>query len=233
MSDSSQHILELLRRLLAEGPGNPPAPDEPAAEAPEDADASRAPGPAAAQLLWEALEGFDPYWLETREERLTFWINVHNAVAVYGSWPCRIGGASFSHEDIKYGILRNNSRRLYRPWRYLRLWDRRRRLAPQPPEPRAVFALYRQGLSGGPCFFETEALNGQLHEAVVEFLANGGVAIDRDSQSIRLSPLLRECAADFGGGQGVMRFIAAHLEPSEDTAFLYAKAGRVDIIFEK
>lgn len=204
----------------------------------------------------EKLKEFDPFLLEQREQRLTFWINMYNVTALRCAVPaaenlpeaentpgaeknfsrrgsCNIGGATYSLDDIEYGILRNNARRPYRPWRHFRFWDRRRRLAPQPPEPRVCFALARPETRRLPRFFEAGALDGQLYQAAVDFLKQGGVVIDRDGQSIRLAPLLRECSADFGGDQGVIRFVAAHLEPSADAAFFYSQAGRVDIKFQK
>ena len=201
----------------------------------------------------EELAGFDPFLLETRDQRLTFWINVYNVTAIRlqidhngdspnGDSPkgdsnagdaCNIGGAAYSLVDIEYGILRSNARRPYRPWRHLPPWDRRRRLAPDPPEPLVNFALSRPGSNLRLRFYEGETIDRQLHDAAVEFLGSGGVVIDPVKQTILLAPLLRDCAADFGGGQGLMRFIASHLEPGGDAAFVYSRGGRVDIRFQK
>ncbi len=180
----------------------------------------------------EELRGFDPVLLESREQRLTFWINIYNVTAIDRK-ACDIGGAIYSLDDIEYGILRSNARRPYRPWRHLRIWDRRRRLSPDPPEPRVCFALARPGSGLSPRFYECGTMESQLHKAAVDFLSSGGVVIDPEKQTILLAPLLRDCAADFGGGQGLMSFIAAHLESTDDAAFVYSRAGRVDIRFQK
>ena len=193
------------------------------------------------------LAGFDPMTLELREERLAFWINLYNIAALQGFGALEaggeadsmkrllerdslnLGGLDYSLNDIEYGILRGNARQPNRAWRYWRIWDRRLRYAIKPPDPRVCFALTRNSGSGPALRFYDDALvEAQLYEAAAGFVSNGGVVIDREQNLLSLSLTFRDCAADFGGGQGVIRFIADHME-TEDAAWVRSKAGRMKI----
>lgn len=193
------------------------------------------------------LTGFDPLTLELREERLAFWINLYNMAALEAfsgveatsqvdsvkrllAGNCiKLGGQDFSLNDIEYGILRGNARQQNRAWHYWRRWDGRLRYAIKPPEPRARFALFRASGSGqAPRFYDAAMIEGQLYEAAAGFVRNEGVVIDREQNILSLSQLFRDCSSDFGGGQGVIRFIAEHLD-AEDSAWVRSQAGRMKI----
>ncbi|MBI5869738.1 MAG: DUF547 domain-containing protein [Actinobacteria bacterium] len=195
------------------------------------------------------LAGFDPLTLEPREERLAFWINLYNMAALQavGSFggvsgidgvngfferrACNLGGLDYSFNDIEYGILRGNARRPNRAWRYWRNWDRRLQAILKPPEPRVCFTLTRASRSGPALrFYDSALIEGQLYKAVLGFVSNGGVIIDREQDFLSLSQIFRDYSADFGGGQGVIRFIADHL-PTEDAAWVRSRAGRMNIKF--
>ncbi|MHB9112268.1 MAG: DUF547 domain-containing protein [Thermoleophilia bacterium] len=194
----------------------------------------------------EQLAGFDLLTMELREKRLAFWINFYNMAVLqevsalegvsqddlkrlFERKVYNLGGLDYSLKDIEYGILRGNARQPNRAWRYWRNWDRRLRNAIKPPEPRAHFALTR-GASSGPAlrFYEPALIEGQLYEAALGFVRNGGAVIDREKNLLSLSQIFRDYSADFGGGQGVIRFIADHLE-SEDAAWVRSQAGRMKI----
>jgi len=199
------------------------------------------------ELESRQLTDFNPLSLELREERLAFWINLYNMFVLQavgtldgtGSVQevkgfherkvCNIGGRYYSLNDIEYGILRGNARQPNRAWRRWRNWDVRLRAAMRPPEPCVCFALTRASRSGPALrFFDASLIEGQLFQAAVGFIANGGVIIDRERNSLSLSQIFRDYSADFGGGQGVIRFIADHLE-SEDAAVVRSQAGRMRI----
>lgn len=193
------------------------------------------------------LADLDPLAPEPREERLAFWINLYNmsvlqAVGMlegdsavkdmkdfHERKVCNHGGRDYSLNDIEYGILRGNSRQPNRVWSRWRSWDARLKVAVQPPEPRVCFALARAP-GPGPAirFFKASQIEGQLYQAAVAFINNGGVIIDREGDTLSLSRLFRNYSADFGGGQGVIRFIADHLE-SDDAALVRSHAGRFRI----
>lgn len=197
------------------------------------------------------LTDFNPLDLDLREDRLAFWINLYNMTVLravgtlegHGSVRdvngfferkvCNLGGFDFSLSDMEYGILRGNARQPKKAWRLWRQWDKRLGMAVQPPEPRVCFVLTRAS-GPGPAlrFFEASKIEGQLHTAATGFINNGGVIIDRERNTLNLSYLFREYSADFGGGQGVIRFIADHLEP-DDAALVRSQAGRLKIKYQE
>ncbi len=199
-------------------------------------------------VVTAALASLDPQSLGTRAERLAFWINLYNISALqlacgnsvredvreapgfFTKPGCDVGGLDFSLDDIEHGILRGNVRRAYRVFGQLRPWDARRRLILDPPEPRACFALVRCNRSSPPLrVYDGGRIEGQLHRASMDFISGGGVAIDRERDRIMLSQLLRTRARDFGGGQGVMRFIADHMAAPEDSSWVRSHAGKARV----
>jgi len=203
------------------------------------------------RIFMQQLAGFDPAWLEESQHLLAFWINLYNFQVVlnvgrlgiskqvqdpggfFDRVSCRTGGFSWSLNDIEYGILRGNARRSFRIWRQLRRWDQRRRLVLDPPEPRVCFALVPAACSGPPLrFFDSASIQAQLHQAAVDFISHGGVVIDRERDTISLSHLFRAYSRDFGGGQGVIRFIAEHLESPDDATFILTKIGKISVKYQ-
>jgi hypothetical protein len=199
----------------------------------------------------QQLAGFEPACLASREGQLTIWINLYNISVIqkverleidkqvldpggfFDHNACRVGGFSWSLNDIEYGVLRGNTRRPFRVWRQLRPWDARRRMSLDPPEPRVCFALAQAARSSPPLrFYSPDKVEGQLYQAAVDFISHGGVVIDRDQGTIFLSRLFRIFSPDFGGGQGVMRFIAEHLESPDDAAFILTQVGNARVKFQ-
>ena len=202
-------------------------------------------------LKSEQLADFKPITLESRGQRLAFWINLYNIMVIhkvellgvgkkvreakgfFDHGAANIGGFAYSLNDIEYGILRGNARRSPRAWRHLLPWDVRRRLALAPAEPRVCFALVRASRSSPPLrFYEEDWVEGQLHRAAAHFFSHGGVVIDRERDIISLSRLFHVFSPDFGGDQGVMRFIAGHLESPDDAAFIRVRAGKSKVKFQ-
>jgi hypothetical protein len=190
--------------------------------------------------------------LNPRARRLAFWVNLYNMTVAeaassapsgdqawdFRDFSCRrevqVGGYDLSLDDIENGILRGNRRAPLRPWRWFRRWDARSRLRVLPADPRVVFILFRGSLSGPPLrFLDPERLEAQLYQASVDFVNHGGVVLDSASATLTLSPIFRRHAADFGGDQGVMKFIAAHLDSPEEAAQLLSKIGTLDIVFQR
>lgn len=181
----------------------------------------------------------DPGTVTENDGKLEFWINIHNMLVIKGIGEhsingsvmevrdffkrvaCNVGGCDYSLDDIEYGILRENRRLRLRPWRQFRPWDERRRLVVDSADERLCFALSR-GFKGGPPvrFYRAEKIEAQLTEAATSFINSGGVLLDRESKTLVLSRMFQWHAADFGGAQGVMKFIINHLGSVEDAAFL-------------
>jgi len=199
------------------------------------------------QRQLKELAGFDTTLIETREERLAFWINLYNMTVLqevgtldgattvrgvkgfFSRKVGRAGGLEYSLDDIEFGILRDNARQAGHAWRIWRGWDARRHSAVHPPEPRVCFALTRASSSGPALrYFEAFGIEGQLFQAATDFINGGGILIDSERNLLSLSRLFRDYSADFGGGQEVVRFVADHMQP-EDAATVRSLAGSMNI----
>ncbi len=160
--------------------------------------------------LFAGLDSFPPSELHGRDETLAFWINVYNIFAVklvrdhypvagikdVGSlfspvWkkPAgKVGGKSYSLDDIEQGILR--------PMK----------------EPGIHFAIVCASVSCPdlrPEAYTASALKDQLKSQAVLFLANGGkgLRIDRDKMTAHLSKIFGWYEKDFDASGGVIGFI--------------------------
>ena len=147
-------------------------------------------------------------------EAIAFWVNAYNLLAikaVVDRYPVRsitdggsllqsiwkkrigtVGGKALALDDIEHGILRARFR-----------------------EPRVHMAIVCASLSCPDLRTEpyvAERLDAQLDEATRMFLANPakGLSPGGDGQTTHVSAIFRWFAADFGGPEGVLRFIRAH-----------------------
>lgn len=166
--------------------------------------------------LVESLKTSDPQRLATREERLAFWINAYNILAIdlvrrnhpvdsirsIGSlfspvWkrPAgEIGGRVHTLDEIEHEILRPMG------------------------EPRVHGAIVCASLSCPPLRrepYRARALVAQLEDNVERWLADPrkGARIDRSTRTLELSPILDWFAEDFEAG--VVPFVASHLAPAD------------------
>ena len=164
-----------------------------------------------------ALARAEPTALARERDRLAFWINAYNLLAIKavvdqyptasirdgGSflrpiWKRRIGevgGAEYSLDEIEHGILRKRFR-----------------------EPRVHFAIVCASLSCPDLRAEpygAAALEAQLDEQTARFLANPtkGLETGPDGRTARVSSIFRWFAADFSAGGGVAAFIRAKAGP--------------------
>lgn len=166
--------------------------------------------------LVRSLRESDPARLKSRNEKLAFWINAYNILAidlVQRHYPVesirqvggllspvwkkeagQIDGRAYTLHEIEHEILRPMG------------------------EPRIHAAIVCASLSCPPLRrepYRAEDLDAQLEDNVRRWLADPrkGARIDRATNTLTLSPILDWFADDFGGG--VVPFVAAHL-PAED-----------------
>ena len=166
--------------------------------------------------LVDSLATSDPKSLATREERLAFWINAYNILAIdlvrrnhpvdsirsIGSFfspvwkrPAgKIGGRSYTLDEIEHQILR--------PMR----------------DPRIHAAIVCASLSCPPLRrepYRSERLAAQLEDNVRRWLADPrkGVHIDRSTRTLELSRIFDWFAGDFKAG--VLPFVASHVSPTD------------------
>lgn len=178
--------------------------------------------------MTERLEAFSPGDLGERAEKLAFWINTYNFLAIklvadkypvgsirdIGSffrtvWKMdagKIGGREYSLDEIEHGILREKFR-----------------------EPRAHFAIVCASLSCPDIrkdVYLAPNLEEQLDEQTRTFLSNPtkGMRLDAASKKALLSKIFSWFAADFEESGGVWQFIRRYrpdLGPKKDYAIEY------------
>jgi hypothetical protein len=154
-------------------------------------------------------------WAEA--DRLAFWINAYNLLAIKavvdrypvasirdgGSFVRPIwkrpvglaGGRERTLDEVEHEILRRELR-----------------------EPRVHFAIVCASLSCPDLRREpyvADRLDAQLAEATRAFLANPGKGVEPgpEGRTARVSSILRWFAGDFGGPEGVVRFIRRAADP--------------------
>lgn len=181
------------------------------------------------RALVASLAGADPARLATPAERLAFWIDAYNILAMdwivrsapvesirdLGSllWPVwkreagRIGGRAHTLDEIEHGILRKLS------------------------EPRIHAAIVCASVSCPSLArepFRPETLDAQLEAALRRFLADPrkGSRLDAERGVLVLSPIFDWFAEDFAAAGGALAFVRPRL-PEATRARLAAHEGRV------
>lgn len=162
--------------------------------------------------------GVRPEMLQTDPERIAFWVNAYNLLAIKavvdrypvqsikdgGSflqsiWKKKVGtvaGQAHALDDIEHGILRARFR-----------------------EPRVHMAIVCASLSCPDLRLEpytAARLDAQLEDATRRFLHNEtkGVRPGADGRGAQVSSIFKWFAEDFGGAEGVVAFIRAKVEPA-------------------
>jgi hypothetical protein len=189
-----------------------------------------------------ALRTFYPGRLATLHERLAFWINLFNALALDGLVSLgieprdgrgffkalafsrrasyQVGGQWVSLNDIQHGILRGNKGHPGLPGPQFSARDPRQDWvvssgANGVPDPRLHMALNPCRRSSAPVrVYDPQYLEAQLERAARGYV-DRWVRFDPVQGSIALPPVFRWYAGDFGGRQGVMDFLKAHLPDDE------------------
>ncbi|MBM4284699.1 MAG: DUF547 domain-containing protein [Deltaproteobacteria bacterium] len=203
--------------------------------------------------LSNSLKTMDLEVLARREERLAFWINLYNVIVIHGVvalslkdsvkevWNFfrrvyyRIGGHSFTPDDMEHGILRGNRRAPYALFRQFGGGDPRLRFIVEPLEPRLHFTLVC-GASSCPFIdvYTPEHLEEELTLAGQTFINSGGAVLDRSRQTLSLSRIFKWYGRDFGADQTRrLQFIARYLDRKEDRDFILARAATLKLTYQK
>jgi hypothetical protein len=165
-----------------------------------------------------SLAAVDPDRLASEPARLAFWINAYNLLAIkavldrypVGSikdggnllrpiWKRKVGAAAGRErtlDEIEHDILR-----------------------PRFREPRVHFAIVCASLSCPDLRrepYEGARLPAQLAEATRGFLASRTKGVDpgADGRTARVSSIFKWFADDFGGAEGVVRFVRGAADPA-------------------
>ncbi|MFQ3660862.1 MAG: DUF547 domain-containing protein [Chloroflexaceae bacterium] len=180
---------------------------------------------------------FDPSLLATRGARLAFWINLYNGLILDGvvAYGVRrsvrgglgglgffrraayiVGGYRLCADDIEHGILRANAGNPFLPGPQFADDDARLAWTISPLEPRVHFALNCASRSCPPI----AVYDGARIEAQLDLAARSFVGADTDldprTGTLLVSSIFKWYQADFGGLEGVLRFIRAHLSPDDE-----------------
>jgi hypothetical protein len=200
-----------------------------------------------------ALRDFDPSLLTTRAEQLAFWINLYNGMVLDGvvSYGVRrsvterlaglgffrriaynVGGLRYSADDVEHGVLRANAGNPFLPGPQFAAGDPRLIHAVQPPDARIHFALNCASRSCPPiAAYNAERIDAQLDLAARSFI-DADLEIDEPRGALKLSAIFSWYQADFGGPEGMVRFVRAHL-PADDARRRWMDAqDAVDVIFK-
>ena len=169
--------------------------------------------------------------LETREEKLAFWVNAYNILAIdlviqnypvksirdIGSWfspvwkkPAgRINGRSYSLHEIEHKILRPMG------------------------EPRIHGAIVCASISCPSLLrkpYRVRSVDAQFDESLRAWMRRPekGMALDRKDRVLKVSKVFDWFGEDFELNGGILPFVTLYA-PAEDAAWLRENAGRVSI----
>jgi len=176
------------------------------------------------------LREVDPTQLERDAERIAFWMNVYNVLAIHGVIALeltrsvmedpgffsrvayRVGSQEYSLDEIENGVLRGNAPHPVSGEPPFGEDDPRRATSPSRVDPRIHAALVCASESCPAVrFYEPDALEEQL-EAASRAYVNAEVAIDDATRTLILPLAFRYYASDFGGEPGLRDFIAHHAD---------------------
>ena len=202
---------------------------------------------AAYKRLTAALRGYDPRLLKDPSQRLAFWINLYNTIVVDGiiglkvkgsvkevkgffsRIKYRIGGLTFSPDDIEHGILRANSRPYMHVFRQFGPLDSRRELIFETIDPRIHFALVCGSRSCAPIkFYTAERIEADLEAAAVNFINSPEVIVTPGEKRLAVSMIFKWYGKDFGGRAGVVDFIRRYLVDEARKRFLEEERIRIE-----
>lgn len=183
------------------------------------------------------LATFDPSALPDRGARLAFWINLYNGMILDGvaAYEVRrsvragpgglgffrriayiVGGYRLCADDIEHGILRANAGNPFLPGPQFADDDPRLAWAISPLEPRIHFALNCASRSCPPiAVYDGARIEAQLDLAARSFVS-ADAELDPRTGALLVSSIFKWYQNDFGGLEGVLRFIRAHLPPDDE-----------------
>jgi len=168
--------------------------------------------------------------LATNSDRLAFWINIYNAFAVLllrpnpavityqlGRWrhfsalKINVAGELLSLDNVEHGLIRQSKIKWGKG--YLSSWNVspfEKQFRVLQFDPRIHFALNCGGASCPPIrYYEPEAIEQQLQLATESFLAIE-TQFDAQKNTVELSKIFAWYSGDFGGTEGMLRFLKDH-----------------------
>jgi hypothetical protein len=174
------------------------------------------------------LHHVDPEQLASDDERIAFWINVYNVLAIHGVFATgiresvmeipsffgvvayRVGDYVLTLDEIENGILRRNAPHPATKSRLFDDDDPRLALCPDHVDARIHAALVCASTSCPPvAFYEAGKLDTELDLAADNYIA-ADVEVDDEAKVVRLPITFRYYESDFGRHAGVQLFLLNH-----------------------
>jgi len=196
------------------------------------------------------LRAIDLGGLETNEEKLSFWVNVYNALVMHGVIELGvrdtvkevrnffrrvtydIGGHMFGPDDVEHGVLRANATPPNSLFRRFSDNDPRLRYAVRKVDPRIHFALVCGSSSCPPIeVYTPERIGEQLDISARTFINAGGAVIDAGRGTIGLSRIFKWYAPDFGDEQDILKLVAGYLYDEEAKRVVLDDPDRLDVYY--
>jgi hypothetical protein len=193
------------------------------------------------QTVAALLQTFTISYLQNRNDKLAFWINLYNFLVMDGilkfgvstsvqdtkdfftKTSYRLGEYLFSLDDIEHGILRNNQRRPYSLSRQFGSSDPRYAFCVNPPDNR-IHCCFMGGTKSGPALavYTPDQVDNQLNQAVNRFLTSEkGMWIRRENNEIWLNRIFYWYRKDFErGGKTLVDFIVNTLQDKDIKQFI-------------
>lgn len=183
------------------------------------------------------LQDFDYLTLTSREERLSFWINLYNSLVIdaviqenvqesvtesrlgimafFQKAAYQVNNLRFSLTDIEHGVLRENHGFPYFPGPHFASTDPRLETVIQSFDPRIHFALNCASNSCPPISVYTpEKLDGQLDLAALNFI-NNDLSVNRDRKVITISRIFDWYQNDFGRKKGILSLLERYIQEKD------------------
>ncbi|KAF0929488.1 hypothetical protein E2562_021584 [Oryza meyeriana var. granulata] len=167
------------------------------------------------------------------EERLPFFLNLHNAMAIhavvrvgqpgtverrsfFSDFQYVVGGHPYSLATIRNGILRSNRRQPYTIAKPFGSSDKRLELVQGKVNPLVHFGMCDATRSSPIVrFFSTQGVDPELRHAAREFFLNGSVEIDLESRTVHLTRIIKWYSVDFGQDRDLLMWILNYLDPTK------------------
>ena len=192
------------------------------------------------------LRDVDPSSLASDDERIAFWMNVYNVLAIHGVVALevtrsvmedptffsrvayRIGELDYTLDEIENGVLRRNGAHPVGNKPLFDEGDPRTATMPSTVDARIHAALVCASASCPAVrFYEPEALDDRL-DAASRAYVNGEVDVDDEGRRIVLPLAFRYYGPDFGGERGVLEFVRHHADEHLTRRLDGAKGYRLD-----
>jgi GH15 family glucan-1,4-alpha-glucosidase len=204
-------------------------------------------------LLARSLQRFDPSSLETREQKIAFWVNLYNVLVIHGVIELDIRdstkevrrffrrirygihGMEFTPDDIEHGILRGNKRPPYGLSRVFDHDDPRLSHCIDPIDPRIHFALVCASSSCPPIdVYKAESLDAELTQAGKSFLKGGGLSLYMDEGRVRLSRIFKWYGTDFADEKSErLRALAKFLYDPTEREYVTKNANNLRVEYQE